>query len=213
MEVALNSERSNEEYKELLISTMVELDGLTKLVNQLLILAENDAGTLEVPRVPVRMDQVVNNSVEMFRAVAEDRGITLHMNPCDPAVVQGDVTRMRQVVNNLIDNSLKFTPDGGRVEVNLRQDDIHGLFELRVSDSGPGINAEDLPHVFERFYRPRGTRGSDAPRGSGLGLSICKAIVTAHGGRIRVVQTGPKGTIFSVTLPSAQRAPLESADR
>jgi heavy metal sensor kinase len=204
VEVALNSERTSEEYKELLISTMNELNGLTKLVNQLLVLAENDAGTLEIPRVAVRLDQIVEKSVDMFRAVAEDRGIKLQFSPGSQTMVLGDLTRLRQVVNNLIDNSIKFTPDKGLVDVSLWPDPDHGAFELRVADSGPGISPEDLPHVFERFYRPRRLRGGESSRGSGLGLSICKAIVNAHGGRIRVLRTGESGTVFSVTLPAAQ---------
>lgn len=204
VEVALNSERSSEEYKELLISTMNELNGLTKLVNQLLLLAENDAGALEIPRLEIRLDQIIEKSIDMFRAVAEDRGIKLQLGTNPEAVMLGDVTRMRQVVNNLIDNSLKFTPDGGKVEVDLQHDREHHLLELRITDNGPGIAPEDLPHVFERFYRPRGSRGREGSRGTGLGLSICKSIVNSHGGRIRVSATSEQGTTFSVILPAAR---------
>jgi len=209
VEVALNGDRSTDEYQELLMSTMEELSGLTKLVNQLLVLAENDAGMLEIPRIWLRLDQVVEKSVDMFQAVAEDRGIKLELAECPPAMLMGDVTRMRQVVNNLIDNSLKFTPDGGQVTVTLHHNREKDEFELRVADSGPGISADHLPNVFERFYRPHQASPHSGARGSGLGLSICRSIVVAHGGRIEVESTSEQGTVFVVSLPATSNAPVE----
>jgi heavy metal sensor kinase len=201
VEVALGSDRSPTEYKELLDSIMTECQQLAKLVNQLLQLAENDAGQLELPNEPVRLDEALERSMDMFRAVAEDRGIRLRTAELDPAPVPGDLTRLRQVVNNLVDNAIKYTPAGGEVTVSLRRIPERMLVELCVADTGPGIAPEDLPHVFERFYRASRAR-TRREQGTGLGLSICQSIVQAHGGQIRVARTGPDGTTFVVLLPT-----------
>jgi signal transduction histidine kinase len=115
----------------------------------------------------------------------------------------GDAGRLRQIVNNLIDNGLKFTPTGGRISVSLRHDAAREQAVLVVSDSGMGIAPEDLPHVFERFYRGDKSRQRDAGvSGSGLGLSICHSIVAAHGGTIHVESTPGAGSSFEVRFPA-----------
>jgi signal transduction histidine kinase len=117
--------------------------------------------------------------------------------------VQGDASRLREVINNLIDNSLKFTPAGGRVTVSLEFDTAAALARLRVCDTGRGIAADDLPYIFERFYRGDRSRGRESPtRGNGLGLSICQAIVQSHGGRIDVQSKRDEGAMFIVSLPA-----------
>ena len=142
----------------------------------------------------------------MFRGAAEERNVDLVSDARQPVVVLGDAGRLRQVVNNLIDNSLKFTPAGGRITVGWHRDAAQEQAMFSVSDSGMGISAEDLPHVFERFYRGdksrhRGTEVS----GNGLGLSICQSIVAAHGGVIRVETLSGVGSTFEICLPSPAR--------
>ena len=206
-DVALNVSRSPQEYQELLCEIVDECGRLGTLVNQLLLLAEHDSEEKRTVYDPVRLDQIVTTSLEMFRGVAEERSVELAADADSEIVVLGDAGRLRQVVNNLIDNGLKFTPQGGRLSVSLRQDAERAEAVLLVSDTGIGISSEDLPHVFERFYRGDKSRHRNAGvNGSGLGLSICQSIVTAHGGTIHVESAPGRGTTFEVRLPAPRAA-------
>lgn len=204
-DVALNAPRSTQEYQELLCEIVDECGRLGVLVNQLLLLAEHDSQEQRLVYDPIRLDQIVATSLEMFRGVAEERGVALIADIASPIEILGDAGRVRQVVNNLIDNALKFTPPDGRISVRLRHD-TPGV-QLTVSDSGAGISPEDLPHVFERFYRGDKSRQREAGIcGSGLGLSICQSIVTAHGGTIRVESEPGNGSRFEVDFPTTSTA-------
>jgi heavy metal sensor kinase len=203
VDVALTSDRTAEEYQSLLVVIADECEHLTTLVNQLLLLAETDGGRNVRLNDALRLDRLVDTSVEMFRGVAEERGISLEAGIRDCATIRGNVGRMRQVVNNLVDNAIKFTPAGGRVRIDVEPAVDEPAITLRVSDSGVGISSQDLPHVFERFYR--GDKGRDREghaRGTGLGLAITKAIVEEHGGRIEVASEPGRGTTFTITLPT-----------
>jgi signal transduction histidine kinase len=210
VEVTLNSPRTVEEYQEMLGEIADECGQLRVLVNQLLLLAETDIERFPVDMRPVRFDRVVDRSVEMFRGAAEERSIELDSDLAEELVVNGDADRLRQVVNNLIDNSLKFTPPGGRVSISLARDSEQNQVVLRASDTGHGIAPEDLAHVFERFYRGDKSRHRELfTSGNGLGLSICQSIVTAHGGTIDVESTSGRGTTFTVRLPASAATSLE----
>lgn len=203
VEVALNSERSAAEYQDLLCEIVDECSRLGVLVNQLLVLAESDAGRLRAKREPVRLDQLAANSADMFRGVAEERGVELIASDLQSVTVPGEAARLRQVVNNLIDNSLKFTPPGGWIKVSLKTNPSLEQAILCVADNGTGIAPEDLPHVFDRFYRGDKSRHRDQLNcGAGLGLSICHSIVAAHGGEIHAHSTLGQGTTFEVVLPT-----------
>jgi heavy metal sensor kinase len=207
LEVALNTDRGVEEYKELLADLLDECEGLRVLVNQLLLLAENDAGGLPSGGDVVAMEKIVRRACDMFLGVAEAAGVELHLGRLDPAVVCGDAGRLRQVVNNLLDNAIKYTREGGRVDVSLILDPKSATARLSVRDSGMGIAPSDLAHIFDRFYRGDKSRQRDRPtRGSGLGLAICKSIVAAHSGRIEVRSTVDRGTEFTVILPASGHA-------
>jgi len=206
VEVALDQDRPAEEYRDLLADLAEECQGLGTVVNQLLLLAEGDAGRLRPGSGVARLDELAARSVEMFRGVAEQKGVELLAPALEPAPVRGSAGHVRQVVQNLIDNAIKFTPGGGRVTVRVEAGPTAAV--LRVEDTGPGIAAEDLPHVLDRFYRADKSRqrGQDAG-GSGLGLSICQAIVTAYGGRIQVESPAGGGTRVTASLPLAAPAP------
>ncbi len=203
VDVTLNSDRSVAEYQDLLVEIADECGQLGVLVKQLLLLAENDTARFEIERRPVEMVRLVERSIEMFRGAAEERGIQLTTECWNDTVVQGDADRLRQVINNLIDNSLKFTPRGGRVTVELKIDPQSRQVYLRVSDTGAGIDPADLPHIFERFYRGDKSRARErSAHGNGLGLSICKSIVEAHHGLIQAQSRPGQGTTITVYLPS-----------
>ncbi len=204
VDVTLNSERSVAEYQDLLVEIAGECGQLGVLVKQLLLLAETDTARFEIERRPVDIEHLVDRSVEMFRGAAEERGIQLGADCRPGTAVQGDGDRLRQVINNLIDNSLKFTARGGRVQVELSPDTERRQVILRVADTGRGIDPADLPHIFERFYRGDKSRARErSAHGNGLGLSICKSIVEAHSGLIQAQSAPGQGTTITVYLPAS----------
>jgi len=203
VEVALTSERSAPEYINRLHEIMEESTSLGVLVNQLLLLAESDAGRLALNPQPIPLDQVVKKSVDMFEGVAESQGIRLQAPELAAVQVAGDENHLRQVINNLLDNAIKFTPAGGQVTVELSRQ--NGQARLRVADTGSGIPAKELPRIFERFYRgDKSRQHADGHRGTGLGLAICQAIVSGHHGTINVESAPGKGSTFTVELPAAE---------
>jgi heavy metal sensor kinase len=206
LEVALNADRTTEEYKEVLSVLLEECGQMRVLVNQLMLLAEEDAGRLRLHSQAVRLDQIIASSLEMFQVVAEATEVELTARRLEPVMIRGDGSRLWQVVNNLIDNAIKFTPARGRISVDLHLDEERHECVLEVSDTGAGIAPDDLPHVFERFYQSDKARPRETPsRGLGLGLSICQAVVTAHGGTIEVASVLGQGTTFTVRLPGGMR--------
>jgi signal transduction histidine kinase len=212
--VALNADRTVEEYKEVLSVLLEECGQMRMLVNQLLLLAEGDAGRLRLHSEALRWDQIVANSVEMFRVVAEAAEVELMARHIEPVLIHGDGNRLWQVINNLLDNALKFTPPQGRVSVDLRLDEARRLCILEVTDTGAGIAPNDLPRIFDRFYQgDKARERSSLSRGLGLGLSICQAIVAAHGGTIEVASALSRGTTFTVRLPDCTRPDAEPRPR
>jgi signal transduction histidine kinase len=202
VEVTLNSDRSVEEYQDMLGEVADQCGHLRILVNQLLLLAETDAARFPMEASSVRFDLVVRKSVEMFAGVAEEQGVELSTDVIETLTTEGDGGRLRQVVSNLIDNGLKFTPRGGQIRVTLRRHPTERQIVLTVADTGVGINSEDVPHVFDRFYRgDKSRQRQDFAHGNGLGLSICQSIVLAHGGTIAVQSALGRGTTFTVCLP------------
>jgi signal transduction histidine kinase len=130
--------------------------------------------------------------------LAEDKGITITCDATQPVNVEGDRARLKQVVVNLLDNAIKYTPKSGAIQMRIQA--VNGHAVLEVEDNGMGIAADALPHVFERFYRVDRTRSGDS-EGAGLGLSIVKSIATAHGAEVGVTSIPNVGTRFSVKLP------------
>ncbi|MGE3805659.1 MAG: sensor histidine kinase [Gemmataceae bacterium] len=200
LEVALNAERSSEEYKELIVELLEECERLRRLANQLLLLAESDVHRLLPVAEPVPLDQVVRRAVDMFQGVAESAGVELAANIAAPMIIHGDRGRLRQVVDNLIDNAIKFTPAGGNVQVDLVRDRAADQAVLTIRDTGVGIDPKDLKRIFERFWQADRARTA---RGAGLGLSICQAIVASHGGTIDASSEVGCGTTLEVRLPAA----------
>ncbi len=209
VEVALDQVRDAEEYREVLADVVEGCEDMGVLVNQLFLLAEGDAGRLRPGDGRVRLDRLVARAAEMFQGVAEHRGVELAA-ALEAAAVGGDGAQLNQVVHNLIDNAIKFTPAGGRVTLEVGAGPADGRpahAVLRVRDTGQGIAAEDLPHVFERFYRADKSRHREpGPGNNGLGLSICQAVVTAYGGLIGIESAPGAGTTVTVRLPLCDEA-------
>lgn len=204
VEVGLNQSRTQEEYVHILTDVMEEIGRLAGLVNRLLILAEGDAGRLAPRDQTTRLDKVVRESVEMFEAVAELKGVRVSITELAPALVRGDETNLRQVARNLLDNAIKYNRSPGEVDVRLRVDAEQKCAVLIVKDTGIGIKREALPRVFERFYRVDKSRTRESEQvGYGLGLSICQAVVEAIKGEISIESEPGKGSTFTVRFPLA----------
>jgi two-component system OmpR family sensor kinase len=179
-----------------------EVDRLTRLVGDLLLLAQAESGKLPLDSRLIEVDTLLLEAMQQMRVLARDR-LQLRIGEIDQVLVCGDADRLKQVLVNLIGNAINYTPPGGDVIVSLSK--VGDQARLLVSDNGPGISAEDLPHIFERFYRGEKsrTRSRDG-KGFGLGLSIAYWIVRNHNGKIDVESTPGKGTTFCVWLPLAE---------
>ncbi len=177
-----------------------EVDRLTRLVGDLLLLAQAESGKLPIAHRTIELDTLLLNVMHEMRILAHDR--TMRLGEIDQVLVCGDGDRLKQVMVNLIGNAIKYTPKGGEILVGLGK--VEDRARLTVSDDGPGIPREDIPHIFERFYRGEKsrTRSKDG-KGFGLGLSIAYWIVRSHGGQIDVSLREPHGTTFCVWLPLA----------
>lgn len=216
VEVALSKGRTLDEYEELLAEMINECASLETLVNQLLLLAESDADRLRVSAERTSLTAVVKTAIDMFQPVAEFRGCRIEVHHLAECEVLGNRLHLRQVMNNLLDNAIKFTAARfndteesigakGLVRVALTIDAEQQQAEVVVSDNGIGIPATHLSRVFERFFRVDRTRSrGSAVGGTGLGLSICAAIIEAHHGKISVSSKDGEGTSFRFVLPIAR---------
>jgi len=195
-------ERMGEADPESISAIQLEIERMTRLVGDLLLLARADSGGLPLDRKPVEVDNLL---FDIYRQVALlNSPVDVKLVEVDQVTVLGDADRLRQLFLNLLENAIKYTPEGGSVELSLSKQNDWTQFE--VSDTGIGIPPENLSHIFDRFYRVDKARAR-AHGGSGLGLSIAKWIATAHGGTIRVTSQLGEGTTFTVTLPIYDPAP------
>jgi signal transduction histidine kinase len=200
-EVALmeGSELKAEEAIETLTSNMEEIDRMSKLIEQLLSMSFYDNRMIEIPSAPVNFSQVVSGTVDKIQSLARQKNVKLIMEKADPLTIVGNPTALEQLVMNLVKNAIVYTPSGGKVHVSVERDGKQG--RLNVEDTGIGISPEDLPNVFNPFYKTdKAARMSD---GTGLGLTIVKKIVERHNGSIDVESEPGKGTHFTVSLPAA----------
>jgi heavy metal sensor kinase len=202
IDVALRSPDLQPEAREVLTSAREEVDRMSATVEDLLTLARIDEGRLDLVRAPVDLRSLADSVAGKFATVAERRGIRLESGG-DEVVVPGDRERLEQVVSNLVDNAMKFSGPGSAVRLQTWRDG--GEAGLVVADGGPGIPPDQLPRVFDRFYRVDPARSRNGG-GSGLGLAICREIVEAHGGRLRATSTLGAGSTFTISLATATTA-------
>jgi signal transduction histidine kinase len=199
-EVALRALRSAPEYERVLHSILEETEHMAHLIDGLLTLARADSGELKLDARPISLHDLLADLYQQTQVLAREKGIQVAFD-CPPALhACGDDLRLRQLFLNLLDNAVKYTGPGGRVWLEAREESGHPVVQVR--DTGIGVAAADLPHLFERFFRVDKARSRDVG-GSGLGLSICKWIVDAHGGTISVESRPGNGTSFRVRLPAA----------
>jgi heavy metal sensor kinase len=198
-QLALSRPRSAEEYQTMFQTCLRASDRMKNLVDSLLLLARADGGRLNLTLAPVDLRRIAEDAIDLLTPLAAARSITIEKK-LQAAVLTADATRLAQVAANLLSNAIRYNRDGGKVEVTVSEDATDAI--LTISDTGLGIAPENQTHLFERFYRVDEAR-SRAEGGSGLGLSICKTIVQAHGGAITFQSEVNKGTTFTVRLSRA----------
>ncbi|HVG09450.1 MAG TPA: ATP-binding protein [Thermoanaerobaculia bacterium] len=208
LEVALRKERPAEEYRELMRENLAEIQRVQRIVEALLTLARTpDGERRQALRGPVDLASVVSGAVEAIRPLAEERRLRIVECLAPAATVHGDADLLRLMAMNLLDNAVKFTPEGRRVHVTV-EDGPDGAVRLQVRDEGPGIALQDRPYVFDRFFRGQGRSAGSAA--GGLGLSLVRWVAESHGGEARLVQNdiaGKAGATFEVVIPRPTAAP------
>jgi len=200
-EIVLRRPRSEEEYRETLRQILEDLQRTSSLIENLMLLARADSGTEALQRTRINMVESVGAACLEGRTLAETKQISfLEELPESPVWIEGDSNSLRRLFLILLDNAVKYTPPQGRITVSLRSSDGCAVTEVR--DTGIGIAAEDLPHIFERFFRADRARSRETG-GAGLGLSIGQWIAQAHGGTIRAFSKPGEGSVFQVQIPLA----------
>jgi heavy metal sensor kinase len=202
LEVALRSRKSPEEYKDIIISALEEVGRLSKVVRTLLDLSRAETGQVKIGMQLLDLSGLLEEISEDAGILAEEKHISMGIMIQPGLTIMGDDIRMHQALLNVLDNAIKYTPDGGDILIRLVRQDNQAV--LRISDSGIGISEEHLPHIFDRFFRADQARSQDI-QGNGLGLSIVKWIIEAHQGMIKAESTLGKGTLFTIILPLAER--------
>jgi heavy metal sensor kinase len=200
-ETTLSGVQSLDEYQGMSGSVIEECDSLVGMINTMLEIAETDAGVTPLDTTAVNITAIIKDVAELYSPVAEDKNIRISLKITDdPLIISGDRSRLQRAFANLLDNALKFTQEGGRVALAVTRENHYA--QITVSDSGLGISANDLPRVWERFYRADRSRSTP---GTGLGLSLVQSIIQAHGGTIDIVSADGAGTQVTVCIDTAKK--------
>ncbi len=193
-ELAL-SKGNPDEYEDALAMVVEQTDQAGALLSALMDIAEAEQGMLPLEGVPCNLSTLAAEVCDMYELIAEDKGQTLNLKSPDSVPLTGDPVRLRQILGNLLDNAVKYSPEGSRIDIQCGCSD--GLSWVEVTDDGPGVPEEERRKVFERLYRGDRSRGS---RGLGLGLSMVKALVEAHNGRVEILTIKGRGACFRVSF-------------
>jgi len=196
LEVTLKRIRSTQEYETTLQSSLEEVNHLVGIVENLLTLARFDAKTTTLMAVDLDLNLLIKDAVDVIQVLAVQKDITLQFNSAHSVEIFADKNQLKRLVLNILDNAVKYTPQGGKISVDLSQQKDSA--DIDIADTGIGIPEAELPHIFDRFYRVDKSRSSV---GFGLGLSIAQSIAMAHGGKIYAKPNLPQGTIFTISLP------------
>lgn len=209
LEVAMFTAQTPEQYREAIMNALEDVERLSRTVRALLLLSQAESGQLALQMQTLDLSQAVREILEQFEIAAEASKLRLTSSLEPDALITADRVQMERLISNLVSNAIKYTPEGGLVHVAVRRDSTEVCLE--VEDTGEGIPAEHLPHIFDRFYRvPK--RESTPERGLGLGLSFVAWIVRAHHGRIEVDSSVGQGSRFRVWLPAAPPQPAVAAE-
>jgi len=192
--------RLDVETRDMMGSMLEEVERLTKIVEGLVALSRLDAGEAKMEWKQFDLAELATTTAEQMNLLAEDKGISVQCSSKQAVLVEGDRARLKQVVVNLLDNAIKYTSSGGTIQLNVNRENGHAIFD--VADTGIGIPADSVRHVFERFFRVDKARSRDEG-GAGLGLSIVKSICTAHNAEVQVDSVVGKGSRFRIKLPLA----------
>lgn len=195
-ELALRSGTDAEAAREALADCVEESERVLSMIRTIMEIAEAEAGTMPLARKPTDLCRLVREVVELYQCVAEEKKVTIQLDLAENCEATVDENRMRQAFGNLLDNAIKYTPEGGSVAVSVRRAASQSVVKFR--DTGIGIPAADQPRIWDRLYRGDKSRSQ---RGLGLGLSVVKAVVQAHGGTAAVASSEGKGSEFTITLP------------
>jgi len=198
-EVTLTTSKSLSEYENMAASTIEDCDRLLDMINTMLLISKTEAGVEKLSREEVDIAALIRKACELFQPIAEDKDVRLAYRPPEETFLLGDTRMLQRMLSNILDNAVKYTSPGGKVEVSLTKSKS-GDATVSVSDTGVGISEADLLHIFERFYRCDRSRSQP---GTGLGLSLARALARAHGGDITVTSTVNQGSIFTITLPKS----------
>lgn len=195
-ELALASKRSVEDYETVVGRVIEDCDRLLGMINAMLDISEAEAGIARHRPVEVNAGEMARDVIDLFGPVAEDKCVAVNLSESGALSLQADPQKLQRVLSNLLDNAIKYTPSGGSIIISAHGTDreVH----LTVRDTGVGIPAPELSHIFDRFYRAEKSRSEP---GSGLGLSLAQAFVLAHRGTISVTSTPGEGSEFIITLP------------
>jgi heavy metal sensor kinase len=196
-EVAMTTGTSEKEYENVAASTIEECDRLLDMINTMLVISKTEAGVNPLDAKAMDIAAVVRDACELFQAPAEDKDLELMFAAASPCSVSGDPRLIQRMIANLLDNAIKYTSEGGTIKVAVHPQDNHSVI-VEVKDTGIGISDQEVPRIFERFYRCDPSRSK---AGIGLGLSFARAVARAHGGDITVASTPHQGSTFTVTLP------------
>ena len=191
---------NNQESSESIESSLKEVDRMTRLVQQLLLLARIDARKLTMDYHPVRLDELIADCVQLEKAIAVHKKVRISVHISDVVETTADREHLQRALINILDNAIKFSPEGGEVTIKLHRDS--DVASMTISDEGPGIRDSESEEVFKRFYRS--PRSRNKYEGSGLGLSIARDLIEAHGGTVHIEQSDSDGTTVRMTIPVRQ---------
>jgi heavy metal sensor kinase len=201
-EVTITTGKSLNDYENMAASTIEECDRLLDMINTMLMISKTESGVDKLLYEEIDLTALTQEACELFKPTAEDKGVSLSCNVPKVSHFIGDTQMIQRMISNLLDNAIKYTPSGGSVTVSIIDNDTDVV--VSVKDTGGGISSNDLPRIFERFYRCDQSRSQP---GIGLGLSLARAIARAHGGEITVTSNLDQGSTFTVILPRSQPHP------
>ena len=196
-EITLITGTALDDYKMMGAGIIEECDRLLDMINTMLMISKTEAGIGDLRQETIDIAQVVRNACELFQPIAEDKKVSLICSTPETLLFLGDNRLIQRMIANLLDNAIKYTPSSGNVDIFVKTSH-HRKTEIYIKDTGIGVSPEDLPHIFERFYRCDQSRSQE---GVGLGLSLARTIALAHGGDITVTSQTDKGSTFTVVLP------------